>query len=593
MTTFKLADCQKSTSVISILMGSYDNYVSPGHGRRTLDPRFKTAHVKVGNLDFYFISNFVFNVLNHYECLLGWVEDPTGERRIRWWWKSGSCGTWRAGIRFLEDGWTSKGIYEDIHKIKIAEKLYQQKTGYINETQVCSQLQVQMDKIDIVNPTWKIWLNEVPEKEKPTPERTRYVNDLKNLSKVKAFGFLKHVIDNENVKEYNQVGTTPRYYDVAAIDGKNINVKDTFFPVMATDRNKKMVNTNLINGLEIWSALIMEPMKDLRKSTAPLYTIDTDMVKDAQVWKFDVPVTVTGNPALKTLTYEIACSKDVLKGVHQQTKHHDPQHTEVFSAWVKQCYLHPAPDEDLVTSFGNNACFAKNLVGVIQKSADYVHQTEAVDPKYKEAERPVYGHTKQQKYLHLALWNEKTSLLVREFKRRLEKSSYYDKGLQDFKDRNIGENEIVDCVKYWLGRGCDEYLAYHEDPETWTRFGHNQSGVDRVTAIKRKINGLGSLKAIDEMFTQLIKHRKVDGTKYSGDPCATRPTSFFPIFLFYVSRFALNKLGDKVPIVEKIRYWVKVNRNEDKITNFIVKDLKEVTAKNYAEVVKTFARYYS
>jgi len=594
MTIFKLADCRKDTSEISIFLAAYDRHVSARPGRGPLDSRLETAHVEVGNLEFHFLSNFVFHVLNDLDCLLGWVEDGSGRRRIRWWWKSASSGTWRVGIRFLEDGWASSGLYSRIHGIRINEKLYSPGMGCLHETQVCARLQVEMDQVDVAAPAWKIELNEVPRQERLTAERTRYVNEIKILSKLKAYRFLRHVIDHENVKEYNRIGTTPRYFDVAAVGGKTIQVRDTYFPIRATDREKESIRPNFINTLETWTTLIVGPMRDLDKDTPPLYTIRTDRVKDAEVWKFDVPVVVTGNGVLKTLTYEVACSRDLLEGDLQESEDEDPQPTQLFSAWVKQCYLHPAPDEDLVTNFGNYACFAKNLVGIIQKSADPVPRAEAVDPKFGEAEPPPDDDPSAlRKYLQLCLWNEQTSLLVREFKRRLERSSYYGGGLPDLKDRNLEEKDLVECVRFWLRRGCDDYLAFHEDPKTWTPSGHNKSGVDRVTAIRGEIDGLDSLDAVDGMFTQLIRHRKVNGTEYPGDPCATRQTSFFPIFLYYVSRYALNKLGDRSTIAEKIRTWARGSRNENKITKFLVRDLTVVTARNYADLVKTFVRHYS
>lgn len=590
MFIFKLSDCNISNTVISTLMNNYVRNISMIRGNRILDPRFNTIKIKVRQYEFCIISNLVVNVLNEHDCVLGWVEDEEGRRKGRWWWKSGSCGTWRAGIKFLDNGWASEGIYEDIHGIRFKEKSYIQNIGYLNETQVCHQLQVRMDHIDVARPDFRIWLNEVPLENRLS--RSRYVQEIKHLSNTKAFHFLNYIIDNDAVNQYNQTKTTPKYYDITTIDGKSINTGGTFFPIAAIDRGRELLCANLINALEIWSALIVEPMRYLTVKTRPLYIINTDMVKDVQVWQFDVPVVVKGNATLRTLTFEVACSKDVVRNADREIEEEDTEQPDIYGAWLKQCYLHPAPDEDAITSFGNYAYFAGNLVGIIQRSAASAGRTETSDPKPKEVDRSDDEDTAYEKLLDLFLWNEQTSLIVREFKRRVEKSSFYGGDLQNFADGKFDEKEIVECLKRWLHRACDEYLAFHRDQSTWTKYGHSQSGFDRVTAIKDKIDSLNNLNSVDLMFASLIRRRMVDGTPYSGDPCATRQTSFFPIFVFYMSRFALNKLGDMPTIAERIMYWAKAKHDEHKIVKFIVKDLKVVTARNYADVVKAFRKYY-
>lgn len=592
MVIFKLSDCNISNSVISTLMASYVSYVSVSHGNRRIDQRFNTINIRVGEYAFYIISNLVINVLNDHDCLLGWVEDEEGRRKGRWWWKSRNSGTWRVGIKFLDNGWASNGIYEDIHGIKIKEKHYIQRIGYLNETQICHHLQIRMDHIDVARPEFRIWLNEVSVENKLA--RSRYVQEIKHLSNTRPFHFLKYIVGNDTVNQYNQAGMTPKYYDITDIDGKNVNTGGTFFPIMAIDRNRELLCANLINALEIWSALIVEPMRYLTVKTRSLYIINTDMMKGVQVWQFDVPVIVNGNPRLRVLTFEVACSQDIVRNADEEIEDQDTERSDIYCAWVKQCFLHPAPDEDAITSFGNYACFAGNLVGIIQRSTAFVDRTEAIDPKPKEIDPSDDDDmdTEYDKFLKLCLWNEQTSLIVREFKRRVEKSSFYGGDLQNFADGKFDEKEIVECLKRWLHRACDEYLAFHKDQSTWTKYGHNQSGYDRVTAIKDKIDSLNNLKNVDLMFANLIRRRMVDGTSYSGDPCATGQTSFFPIFIFYMSRFALNKLGDMPTIAERITYWAKEKHDEHKILRFIVKDLKVVTARNYVDVVKAFKRYY-
>lgn len=104
-------------------------------------------------------------------------------------------------------------------------------------------------------------------------------------------------------------------------------------------------------------------------------------------------------------------------------------------------------------------------------------------------------------------------------------------------------------------------------------------------------NKVMNLDAIDLMFSNLIKNKTVNNKTFSGDPCATRQTSFFPIFLILTSMYALNSIG-KVRLVDKIKYYSSVTNDNHKILKFITKDLKKVGTKNCASVVLAFKAHY-
>jgi hypothetical protein len=540
-------DSQRDLSAFeNDFLKDYNAFIDNNGGRGRTN--IKWSEMITAKHTFGVCPDFTFKAVNNYDCLLGYVRLPNNTVQRRWWWKSGSCGTWRAGINFKSSGWTSKGVYEKT--LPVGHK-YIKNLGYINETAVCMELQIIFDNILGNKDDHKYCLS-------------LDYDQILQLRSRPCFEFLNDVLSGSAL-EYAKISNLPQFLKVIKMSGKEVilnpNQKKMLNNASSTV-NRELAHNQKINiknyrndSREILSGMI-NAIHAGGGQRFPDFNFTTENVARAKVFVYESPITVGGSPDITHVVFEVA-----------QGETAEPKYTairgdkgNVYTVWLKQLYLKSNQREN-ITSFGNHAFFSSNLAGLIQKSADYEGQTEGVRNHKLQKRTVYYGDKdgKDGKYRHLARWNEKSSDIVREFK--------YVMNL-DHKYQAMPEKEFIKDIKTdigtWFGAkmlsACYAYLRRNPAPgpsKNWFTNTHSD-GRKRVTALKIQLEGLNfSYINSDDSIRKLL-HKNVGGVRYSGSTTNNNANSYLTILADLMNGDPINAAcyDEKPALAGYFKPWI-------------------------------------
>lgn len=197
--------------------------------------------------------------------------------------------------------------------------------------------------------------------------------------------------------------------------------------------------------------------------------------------------------------------------------------------WVRSVYL---PNSE-VTTFGTYKSCPIDLAFLVQKPCDYLEQTSEdhsallgmaaniavkdgrkVPVSFKPSQTPLARHNIVRKggkdtYISLALFNETTSPLIKEYKRRKGYAlfQYKYKTMEKVQKTFIADAEFI---RQAMIKGVNEYLSLHD----FRSDGHGAEGRARATVFLRLIEEQNyPLVRLSVDFHELFVNNRVNGSR--------------------------------------------------------------------------------
>lgn len=454
----------------------------------------------INNRDFLLLEKFIDK--NGYPIILGYFVDPKGILHCRHFYRSNSESVWRVGTGFRSNGaWVkgAEGHAEDMPG------------GYIFE----GQLHHELDEIfesqapTIGGPELDLFTtaSEFPEIKKYMIRPSSLPNQVSEIieeyakQRLRVKSLPPEVWDHDILKE-NQV----RFQTAVKEKTRGIASKDIPAQIKKLNPLWNHINSCLLNF--VGSYAFKHTMMN-EACTSEIYRLGASTI-------IEIAYSENKQRVFKTnsgITCEIASPV----------------------CWVKSAHVGSE-----VSSFGNYMSYPEDLCFLVQKPMDYILQCSGEVQKRMGLTRHPVGNPNviEQRYLMLALYDEKYSPLIQEFKSKKHFSLFKwrsEKHLKTVITPVLDQYKIdhFDVFKTAVLTSCNTYLGYHRNPSNQivrSASGHGDKGIEKVDRFRATIDTCVSYEQINRSIYAFFAENRIGGEKYFFSSIRTHENSYFSVF---------------------------------------------------------------